>query len=462
MCGLPLDAAAAAVRPTRPNVVVITTDDQTIDDMASMPQTRALIGARGVTFDQSVVSLSQCCPSRATFLTGQYAHNHGVRSTNRPFGGFWAFDDSESLAVWLQRAGYATALVGKYLNGYASADRHYVPPGWTDWHGLLGPSTYQFFGFSMNDDGAVRSFPGQYQTDVLTSVSEDVIQRHAGRRPFFLWTTYVAPHIGGPRALLEPRRPESTVASPFFDGALLGRTQPRPPSYDEADVTDKPRAIRRLPRMGPRMKADVAASWRERQQSLLSVDDGVARIVRALRETGVLDDTLLVFTSDNGYMVGEHRVRSGKVLPYEPSIRVPLLMRGPGIPAGEHRSQLVWNGDLAPTIAAATGAEPTLPLDGQSLWPVLRDPEAPGAAEVLLEGPPKGASDSRPRFTGLRTPRWAYVEHALTGERELYDLESDPFELRNVAGSPAVAEVEAELAARLEAERHCAGAACRR
>ena len=455
---LTMTAPALAARP---NVVVIETDDQTAADLASMPQTQRLIGDEGVTFANSFVSLSQCCPSRATFLTGQYAHNHAVRSTEPPFGGFGAFEDSESLAVWLRRAGYETSLVGKYLNQYGKDDPTYVPPGWSDWHGLLGPSTYRFQGFAASDGGRARHYPGSYQTDVLTARSEQFVQRSASAgRPFFLWTTYVAPHLGGPRDLFAPQGFGTTVPSPLFANAFTGTTMPRTPAFDEADVSDKPAAIRNRRRLNPREHALLDNVWRERQQSLLSVDQGVRRIVRALERAGVLDDTLLVFTSDNGYLIGEHRVRESKVLPYEPSIRVPLLMRGPGIPRGVTRSQLVWNGDLAPTILEATGARAAWPTDGMSLLPFARDPSARSGRDILLEGPSLPRTGGKPQFTGLRTAGHLYAEYR-SGEVELYDLRRDPYELRNLAGTPVIAPLQRELAARLERLRDCAGAAWR-
>jgi N-acetylglucosamine-6-sulfatase len=453
--------AAPAAANARPNVVVIETDDQTVSDLASMPHTRALFADEGVAFRNSFVSESQCCPSRATFLTGLYAHNHRVLSTNPPFGGFTAFDPSQTLAVWLQKAGYTTALIGKYFNGYGRLVPDYVPPGWTEWHGLLGPSVYSFFGFAINNNGRARTYPGQYETDVLTRLSARFIRTraHSGR-PFFLWTTYVAPHIGGPRQLIAGGAP-TTVPSPLFSGASLGRSFPATAAFDEADVSDKPAAIARRRRFGPREIATLAEVWRLRQESLLSVDAGVGRLVGALRSEGVLRNTLLIFTSDNGYLIGEHRIRESKVLPYEPSIRVPLLMRGPGIPRAETRSQLVWNGDLAPTILDATGARAPWALDGQSLLPFARSPAISGARDVLLEGPPQGGLDSTPRFTGLRTRRYAYIEYH-HGERELYDLRRDPDELDNRAADPRMAPLISWLARRLARMRACAGASCRR
>ena len=451
-------AAVAA----RPNIVVIETDDQRTDELAWMPATMRLIVGRGVTFANSVVSESQCCPSRATFQTGEYAHNHRVLDTTPPFGGFAAFRPAQSIGVWLQRAGYATALVGKYFNGYAKTDPRYVPPGWSEWHALLGPSIYRFFGFRTNDNGVVHRHPGAYETDTLTGLAERFLQSRARRvGPFFLWLTYVAPHVGGPVGVAQVPRQGATVPSPMFENLFFGGGMPISPAFNEADVSDKPRAIRRRPRIGPRAAAEIQAAWLRRQQSLASVDHGVVRVIRALRQAGELGNTLVVFTSDNGFLLGEHRVRSGKVLPYEPSIRVPLVIRGPGVPRGVTSRELVWNGDLAPTLLQIAGGRAAWPLDGESLWPFLRHPRRLVPRAVELEAPPLGRTDPTPQYTGVRTDRYTYVEWAFTGETELYDLRRDPFELHNLAGTPGAAATQARLARTLRRLRGCIGASCR-
>jgi N-acetylglucosamine-6-sulfatase len=451
LAALPAPAPAA-----RPNVVVIETDDQTVEDLAAMPLTRALIADRGVTFERSYVSLSQCCPSRATLLTGRYAHNHTVLNTGPPWGGIARLDGSETLPVWLRRAGYATALVGKYLNGYGRGNRRMVPPGWTEWHGLLGRTTYRYYDYVVNDDGVLHrhgTAATDYQTDVLTARAVDVLQRRLPHpRPLFLWLAYVAPHVGQPHDVLDPPGLKSAVAAPRHRGMFTGLLPPPSPSFNEADVSDKPPAVRRLPLLRPPDIAALDDTVFQRRQSLLAVDEGVARVVGALRDAGELDRTLLIFTSDNGFMTGEHRDPHGKVLPYEPSIRVPLLVRGPGVPRGVSR-RLVWNGDLAPTILAAARARAPWPLDGRSLW-------ARGRRPILLEGPALRRSNGLPSFTGVRTDRWVYVEH-LTGPRELYDLRRDPDELRNLAGRPAAAGTQRELARELARLRRCDGVSCR-
>jgi arylsulfatase A-like enzyme len=451
-----------ALATPRRNVLVVETDDQTMADLASMPHVRALIADHGVSFTNSFVSLSQCCPSRATFLTGQYAHNHGVLTTQPPFGGFPAFRDRQSLAVWLQQAGYRTGLVGKYFNEYGKPDPTYVPPGWSDWHGLEGGSVYHYEGFQINDNGHVRTYPGQYQSDVLEALDQRFIRTSAtGPKPFFLWATFVAPHVGTPRGdLFSPLRLHETVPLSIFANPFLGIDMPHTPAFNEADVSDKPRDIQRRPLIGPGRTAQLQQVWARRQEALQSVDEDVVRLFRTLRATHTLRNTLVVFTSDNGYLVGEHRVLDGKVLPYEPSIRVPLLMRGPGIPQDVSRRQLVFNGDLAPTIVAATGARPAWPMDGESLLPIARDGARRSDRAILREGPPHGDRHGSLEFTGVRTKEHVYVRYH-DGEAELYDLRRDPYELHNLAGRPADRRLQRHLAHRLDRLRWCSGPACR-
>jgi N-acetylglucosamine-6-sulfatase len=454
--------ALAAPAGAAPNVVLIETDDQTLESMRVMERTRALIGDRGTTFENAFVSLSLCCPSRASLLTGRYAHNHGVLDIHPPWGGFERLDGAETLAVWLQRSGYATALVGKYLNRYGRRDPTEVPPGWTEWHGLVDPSTYAYYRYLVNDDGVLTRHggsPADYQTDVITRKAEEVIARRAAApEPFFLWVTYLAPHNGLPREPDDSGGLSTPVPAPRHKGAFADEPLPRTPAFDEADVRDKPPAIRRRPRLSPRSVAGIEAHYRQELESLLAVDEGVAGIVGALERSGVLDDTLLVFTSDNGFLHGEHRVPSGKVLPYEPSIRVPLLMRGPGVPAGLRLRQLAANVDLAPTILEVAGAAGAWEPDGTSLLPFLRDPGLEIGRDLLIEGPAR--RDGRLRFSGVRTPGHLLVERD-TGERELYDLARDPDQVRNLAGLPEAAALETALARRLHRLRGCQGASCR-
>lgn len=470
---------AAKAKP-RPNVIVIETDDQTVEEMRVMRNTLALIGQQGTTFDNNFVSLSLCCPSRSTFLTGQYAHNHGVLTNSMPNGGFAKLDHTNTLAVWLQKSGYNTALVGKYLNGYKFADG--IPPGWTEFHGGVNLS---YFNWTMNDNGTLvhyGSSPADYQTDVESAKAVDVINRRIPEsKPLFMWVTYHAPHGGGPA---EPDDPKGigTVNTGRYRDYFKNEPLPNMPSFNEADVSDKPLGIRNRPVLTPQKIAAIREAYQQQMESLLSVDDGVKAIVDALRAKGELDNTIIVFTDDNGFFHGQHRVPSGKVLLYEPSIRVPLLMRGPGVPKNRHLKQIVANIDLAPTIVDAANAKAGRVMDGKSLLPLLAHPSTQWGRDLLIERGPAGekragtamgeiadgdngnqgktAAPGDQRFAGLRTPRFLYAEYA-NGEKELYDLAQDPDELNNLANNGGYAAIQAELAARLAKLKTCAGPSCK-
>ncbi len=466
-------APASTQPPPRPNVVVVMTDDQTQASLPFMGEVGSELVAKGTTFANNFTNWPLCCPSRATFYTGQYAHNHGVLGNGAPDGGATKFDDSSTLPLWLQAAGYQTIHVGKYLNGYGTgaSDAAYVPPGWNEWYAATGGTVQSVYDYTLNQNGALvdrGQAVGDFKQDVFTDLAVEAINRHAPGGPFFLGVMYTAPHGGGPNPNPQPPsdcgnaapKPAPRHATAFDDEPL-----PQPSSFNEADVSDKPAAIRALPSITASELANIQRKYRCRLESLLSVDEGVGRIVAALRASGELDDTLIVFTSDNGFFHGEHRVQSGKNRVYEESIRVPLVIRGPGIAAGATVEDLSINADLAPTVLDAAGASAGLPEDGRSLLPFARHPERLHGRELLLE---KGdvledEEDLAPQsggFAAIRTSRYAYVENA-TGEVELYDLRGDPYELTNLHGSPAYSAVEAALASRLATLRSCAGETCR-
>ena len=259
--------------------------------------------------------------------------------------------------------------------------------------------------------------------------------------PFFLSLAFVAPHSGGPRDPDDPVGMATPSPAARHRDAFAGEPLPRSPAFDEADVSDKPNFIRRRPRLTPARVAAIEENYRQELESLLAVDEGVVRVVAALRASGELDSTLIVFTSDNGYFHGEHRVSRGKVMVYEPSIRVPLILRGPGVPAGARRRQLVSNADLAPTILDAAGALPGRVQDGQSLFGLLRDGGLESGRELLVEGP-RGIQAVA--FSALRNYRFTYAEHD-NGARELYDLERDPDQLESVHDDPAYDAIQARL-----------------
>lgn len=475
--GSPAEQASAQGAPQeQPNVVVVMSDDQTQDSMRYMPRVQELIGQRGATFPTNVTNWPLCCPSRATFQTGQYAHNHDVRGNQPPLGGFARLDISQTLPVWLQDAGYYTAHVGKFLNGYESSPVG-VPPGWSEWHG--SKDTYKFYGYTLLENGSLNTYgssnenadnpadPASYSTDVYTDKAVQVVNERApSSDPFFLSVAYLAPHSGGPNnPPAEPAGRCEGSAKPAIRhaGAFGSEPLPLPPNYNEADIADKPAALANRDPLSANEVNRATRNYRCRIESLLAIDEGVAEIVSALRAAGELDDTLFVYTADNGFFHGEHRIVSGKNRVYEEAIRVPLLMRGPGIPEGVTVDDLSINADLPPTILDAAGATATVPQDGRSLLPYAEEPTRAHGRELLIEQYSPDGEDGEPtgtEYQAIRTTRYVYVLNA-TGETELYDLEADPFQLQNQSGNPAFAEPQAALASRLAALVSCQGKSCR-
>jgi N-acetylglucosamine-6-sulfatase len=456
-------AQAAPAATQRPNVLVLETDDQTLDEMAVLPNVRRLIGDQGVTFDHNFDSFSLCCPSRASFLTGQYSHNNGVRGNAPPNGGYQELDKSNTLSVWLQRSGYYTVHLGKFLNGYGRQNPTEIPPGWSEWHGSVDPTTYRYYNYTLNENGTLHTYcatpdPSCYQTDVYREKANEIIKRRAGQGPFFLWVAFLGDHSGTPREPDDPPQLGTPVPAPRHHDALKGTVMPQKPNFNEADVSDKPRVIKRRPLLTATRIAAIQENWQQRRETLMSIDEAIASIVETLRQSGQLDNTLILFTSDNGFFHGEHRVANGKVLWYEPSIHLPLMMRWTGnksLPKSVHRSQLAMNVDDAETILDATGARPGRTEDGVSLLPFWRDAGKEIGRDLLLDNSPGAA-----HFDGIRTLHYKYAEYA-NGDRELYDLRKDPYELQSEHANPAYDALKTSLAARLHNLVTCKGAACR-
>lgn len=421
-----------------PNVLLITTDDQTLADLAHMPKTRRLVGARGATFTEALSPHPLCCPARAEILTGQYAHHHRVWTNGGRFGGYGALRDRQNtLPVWLQRAGYNTAMVGKFMNKWRPR-KHGTPQGFDDFRAspsdAFGYYDYRIWssGTQANEhfDGTVYS--SDYITDATVGLVEEWSSPWEGGRPFFIWSSYYAPH-GDCADELRCKVPP-TPARQYAD-ALRGERAPalRKRSYDAHPDRPNPLVAGR-----PKVPAGkVQRLFLDRIRSLQSVDDGVERIIDALEAAGELDDTLVVFTSDNGYLIGEHRF-IGKVVAYEESLRVPLLVRGPGIPEGVVRDQPVTTVDLAPTIAAAAGAEPTRRVDGRDVRRFARDGRARGADTVLVHAgnAPGKAERGAVMYRGVRTDRWTYTTWPQPGRdyAELFDRRRDRHQVDNLSG----------------------------
>jgi N-acetylglucosamine-6-sulfatase len=461
---------AAAAKPPRPNVVFVMTDDQDWHSMWAMRKTRQLIGGRGTTFDHSFISFSLCCPSRATLLTGQYAHNHSVKWNNWPLGGFRKLRGAQTLPVWLERAGYFTAHIGKYLNEYGEDGPTVVPPGWTDWYGAVDPTTYDYYGFTINHNGRLKMYPRTprfYSTDVYTELAEDVIRAgHRSGKPFFLSLAPNAPHTV---ARANDARMEGTPAipPPRYANRFASPHLPRYPNFNEEDVSDKPPLIQQVfPSLTDDDVDALTAHYRGRMGSLLGVDDMVADVVRTLKRTGEYDNTVIVYTSDNGWILGEHRLRDPvtedgraagvKYLPYEGSTRVPLMIAGPGIP---HRTVhgVTINPDWAATIADLTGARPALPGDGRSLLPVTSHPNALDDRAVLFETFPNPRA---PAYKGVRTARYLYTVQDDGEGEQLYDYAVDPWELSSKQADPAYTRVKVALIGALNRLEDCKGRSC--
>jgi arylsulfatase A-like enzyme len=421
--------ARASAQGDRPDVLLVVTDDQRSDSLWAMPVVSNRLAAEGVTLSDAFVVNPLCCPSRASILTGVYAHTHLVYRQTPPFGRFEWFEDDSTLATWLDAAGYATGLFGKYLDGYQHAAlTGYVPPGWDRWVGFVRSAP---LGYALTVDGSIVR-PAAHSTDVLADEAVRFIQAAEG--PLFLVYAPASPHA--------PATPLPEHASAFGD-----LVPDRPPSFDEIDVSDKPAWVRALPRMTLSQEAAVDELRRREYRSLLGVDAAVGRILDALAAEGRLETTIVIYTSDNGLLHGEHRW-TRKEAPYEEAIRVPMVVRW-DVAGWERGSELggplALNVDLAPTIAEATGiAAP--PMEGASLLPLLRDPTIPWRSDFLVEH--LEGTNPVPTYCAVRSERWMYVRYA-TDEEELYDLTSDPFELENLAADPGHDEVLADRRARL-------------
>jgi arylsulfatase A-like enzyme/PKD repeat protein len=430
----------------QPNVVVITVDDMRADEMWVLPKTRALLGDAGTTFTNSFVSTSLCCPSRAAFLTGQYSTNNKVPNNDS----YARFDGTNHLGRWLDDAGYFTSLIGKYLHGYTCKKAR--PPGWDHWQALCS-KIYSQYAYSVKDrDQTVTSFKldSNYQTDVLANRAVATMQEaRAAGAPYFLWVTPVAPHAGS----VPPTR---------YAQAIKTFALPHGPSWNEEDVSDKPAFINALAPITTKKAKAIQNQERTRLRTLMAVDDLVETVVRDVEAAGDLDDTVIMFTSDNGYLLGEHRIVQGKEVEYEESLRVPLLVRGPGVPVGTNDAP-VLNTDLAPTIVALAGAAPGRTQDGQSWLPRLGSPE-PWQRRALFHQLHKDKASeadgpAHPGGFGVRAGRFTYFELS-TGERELYDHRTDPYELANRIDDPRRSRVVEQLTGVLSTLRGCAGAAC--
>ncbi len=491
-----LASSCASTRPStsggtrRPNIVFLLTDDLNVSEMAYMPNVARLLTAMGVSFTRYYVSVSLCCPSRTSLLRGQYAHNTGVESNGGSNGGFETAHrlgvEQSTVGTWLHDAGYRTAYIGKYLNAYPdTVAMTYVPPGWDEFDSAAAGDPYSEYRYTLNENGHLVSYgrsPSAYGTDVYVGKASNFIESAArDSRPFFVYLNVYAPH--------QPATPAPADRHRF---ATL--RAPRGPTFNAAPEPTKPRWLRRLHAMRAPLISRVDGLFRQRIKSLQAVDRGVGKLVDTLQQTGQLANTYFVFSSDNGFHLGQFRMPSGKETAYETDIRVPLIVRGPGVPHGASVDALAGNIDIAPTFAALAGVNTPSFVDGRSLVRLLHDPQSsddrrqsflvehwretalrhtgPGPTEprdadqtgplrtVDIPGPPHHV-DTIPEFHGVRTRQYLYVEYA-TGERELYATDTDPFEIHNLAGDAADANVVAQFHALVRGLESCRGSQCRK
>jgi arylsulfatase A-like enzyme len=468
---------------TRVNIVVVLVDDMDAMTMPlwdALPRTRQAFGNRGTTFTNAFAPDPVCCPARATLLTGKYPHNTGVLNHTPPNGGYPVFaangSEQDTVATRLQDAGYRTAFAGKYLNGY-ELDPSKVPPGWDEWFGLAG-SIYGGYGYEANHNGVLKAYgsqPSDFQTDVLAAQATDFIRSTEAQdeQPFLLFVAPSAPHFNNPPA---PRHTNNA----FADDPL-----PRHPDFNELDVSDKPEWLRTgVPLLDANGIDGQEREYRRMMGSLLAVDDLVAATTQTLRENNELDSTMFVFTSDNGYFFGGHRLTL-KIAPYEEATRVPLVIAGPGIPQGAEPA-LVTQLDVMPTLLDYANVAVPDTTDGRSLRPLLEHTASDWRHDFLLEFDGRyavfyylhtredvrrvvaaGARMLVPTYRALRTDRYLYVEWYAGEDHdyELYDLTNDPWQMWNLVATPAGAAEHSALTTalqnRMEALAACGGASCR-
>jgi N-acetylglucosamine-6-sulfatase len=458
--------AAPVHAAAKPNILFILTDDLDLAEIAFMPKLKSLLIDQGATFDNYFASVSLCCPSRSTTLRGQYSHNTGVLTNGGGNGGFErAYADGiekSTIATWLKDGGYQTGLFGKYLNGYPhTASDAYIPPGWVDWNSAVKGNPYAEYNYTLNENGKFVDYklkPEDYGTDVYAKQANGFIQQSIKNgQPFFVYLAVYAPH--------QPATP-----APRHKDLFPNAQAPRTPNYNETDVSDKPEYISARPQIGPVVARRIDDLYRRRLQSLQAVDEAISMLYDTLKANNQLDNTYIVFTSDNGFHLGNHRLPAGKQTAYEEDIHLPLIVRGPNVPAGAHVSQITGNIDLAPTFADMAGVKPGDFVDGRSFLPLAtgKPPttwrqaylvehwaQGPEDAGAINQEPPdedqspaettaaatatpapkaKGplAKLAIPEFHGIRVNGYTYVEY-VTGEKELYDLTKDPYELTNLA-----------------------------
>lgn len=452
-------ASAAPAAAGKPNVLFILVDDMREDELAYMPNVQRLLADQGTTFDNAFSTFPLCCPARTSILTGQYAHNHKVmgNDADQRGGYYWFMDHSkpkDTIGTWMRKAGYQTSLVGKFLNRYGDGSKTAIPPGWDHWYVPPGQQAYDYTDQVWNLDGRLKRIKGHNSTSVEKLTAKAT--RTKGDEPWFVWSGYLAPHDAWStqRGWHQPEPMKADKRA----GIVV------PPTPNEPDMSDKPAFLRKkLPVLQPGRRAKVRRHSLLMAQVVHGVDRMVGRTVARLEASGELDNTLIIFTSDNGFALGEHNIPSGKDLPYEEVTNVPLIMRGPGIPVGGHVDTLVTLQDITATITDLAGAKPGRTQDGISLYDVIADPAPYADRAVLVEsggimGSTRLLGSTAPTkrfFLGLRTRDHSYIQY-VTGDSELYDLRTDPRQLDSMR-DPAL---QAAMKKGLDELKNCRGSAC--
>jgi N-acetylglucosamine-6-sulfatase len=463
-CGAIREVAPPISKSDGPNIVVVTSDDQSLNSFSRevMPNTFRILVDRGTTFSQGIAAPPLCCPSRAGFLTGQYPHNHGVFNNTPGYSDLR--DPEQTLPAWLRAHGYRTGFVGKYLNGTKPALGATPAPGWDRWEALYG--SHQYFDAPITVDGEVVANEG-YMPALFTERAAEFVRASAGSQPFFLWLGQEPPHFrNGPSEVCPGYAPKALARDvrKFSDTPL-----PRPPSFNELDMSDKPdKLVRKQPLLDSRAIKRLERNYRCTLGSMQEVDRSVEEVWRALKETGEANDTVFVYTSDNGLLHGEHRIDARKGRVYDEATRVPLVALVPETALRERPvaevSEQVTNLDLTATLLELAGVQPCTEsscrtLDGRSAVGLLKGADAgwPDDRGVLLEQGPSGC-----KFAGVRTQDYLFAASlkrngegdCVERDRELYDLRHDPYQLESIAEA---SEVDEQLNERLEALRECSG-----
>lgn len=455
----PQPAGAAG---SKPNIVLVLTDDLSMNLLQYMPHVQEMTKT-GTSFTNYTVTDSLCCPSRSSLFTGMLPHDTGVFTNGGKDGGYAVFhgrgDDKSTFATSLQQAGYRTAMMGKYLNGYDPKTGE-VPPGWSEWD--VAGNGYPEFGYDLNENGTVKHYgkaPQDYLVDVMAGkAAQFVTGSAAAHTPFAIELATFAPHA--------PYTPAPRDAEAF-----PGLTAPRGPAFDTLPSSAPPWLASRTP-LTDKEKQAIDKDFRKRAQAVQSVDKMIGTVQEALDKAGVRGATDIVFTSDNGYHMGEYRLTPGKQTAFDTDVHVPLVVTGPGVRAGATVNQPAENIDLRPTFEALAGARTPGQVDGESLLPLLTGATSQAWRTVGLvehHGPdfdetdpdkPAKNSGNPTTYEAIRGATYTYVEYT-DGTKEYYDRSKDPQQLHNTAAElpPDTAK---QLHETLQAMTSCHGAtSCR-